>query len=42
LFIVDEMIDKAISLMKKGKAAGPSGVVLEIILGSQQLTLYQK
>ena len=32
--IIEEMICKAISQMKKGKVTGPSGVVLEMILAS--------
>ena len=36
IFITEEMIYKAISQMKKGKAFGPSGVVVEMILALQQ------
>ena len=36
LYITEDMIYKAISRMKKGKAAGPSGVVLEMLLVSKQ------
>ena len=36
IFITEEIICKAISQMKKVKATSPSGVILEIILASQQ------
>ena len=36
LYINEDMIYKAISQMKKGKAAGPSGAVLEMLLVSKQ------
>ena len=36
VFITEEIICNAISQMKKEKATGPSGVVLEMILASQQ------
>ena len=35
IFISEEMTYQVISQMKKGKATGPSGVVLEMILASQ-------
>ena len=31
LYITEEMISKAIAKMKTGKAAGPSGIVIEMI-----------
>ena len=31
LYIAEEMISKAIAKMKTGKAAGPSGIVIEMI-----------
>ena len=36
ILITKDMICKAISQMKKGKAAGPSGVVLEMIISSKE------